>query len=439
MTRIYPDFVYGDGPRRNCFWDETCDVPQVPGLDGNVTCDIAIVGAGFTGLNAALELRAAGVDVVILDAKDPGWGASGRNGGFCCLGGSKLDDAALDRQFGKEARLEWRHNEVAAVQHVEAFLEKQGVDVDRHSKGETWLAHRPREMVGIEQQAAAIEENYGVAPSVHSAMDLDAIGLTAGFHGGVTIPLGFGLNPRKYLASLVEACLAAGVSIYRHAKVSALTRRGGTWMLSAGQHAVCADQVIIATNGYSSENMPDWLAGRYMPAQSTVGVTPPLSTKDLEAQGWTSSQMVYDSRNLLHYFRLMPDRRMLFGMRGGVLGTEGSDQRAHRRLLSDFHKMFPAWQHVRFAHLWSGMVCLARSFHPIVGPNPLQPGVWLSMCYHGNGVAMGSLCGSIVARLAMGMDDRPDVLKQPAARFPFGRARRGLMFPAYLGFMVQDR
>ena len=102
MKRIYPEHTYGPGPRRGCWWDETCDAPEWPVFDTGPAVDVAIVGAGFTGLSAALHLAEAGVSVAVLDAETPGWGASGRNGGFCCLGGAKLD---LPHRIGHTSRV----------------------------------------------------------------------------------------------------------------------------------------------------------------------------------------------------------------------------------------------------------------------------------------------------------------------------------------------
>lgn len=438
MTRIYPDYAYGPGPRAGCFWDSTCELPEMPALDHDLRCDVAIIGAGVTGLNAAMTLRVGGVDVCVLEAEQPGWGASGRNGGFCCLGGGKLSDAALDRQFGKAARLEWRQAEVAAVNHVAAFLDVQGEDADRQPGGETWVAHRRRHLRGLDAEMAAMEENYGVSPKRHDAADLVALGMSAGFHGGLTLPIGFGLNPRKYMAALLRHCRSAGVGIHGHSPVQSLLRRDGGWRLAVPGGSIQAREVIVATNGYCSETLPSWLAGRYMPAQSAVIVTRPLTPEELESQGWTSRQMVYDSRQLLHYFRLLPDNRMLFGMRGGLIAGPSAQDRSLRKAAGDFRRMFPAWQEVEVTHSWSGFVSLSRRLLPIVGPVPEAPGLWTAMCYHGNGVAMGSYAGTLVAQSVLAEDRRPAVLRTRAMPFPLGRARRALLWAAYLGYVVAD-
>jgi len=196
--------------------------------------------------------------------------------------------------------------------------------------------------------------------------------------------------------------------------------------------AIKASTVLICTNGYSSEDVPPWMAGRYMPAQSTVLVTRPLSEAELQAQGWTSDQMSYDTRHLLHYFRLMPDRRFLFGMRGGLRSSVQAEAAIRRKVRQDFRRMFPAWADVDVTHMWSGMVCLSRDLVPYVGPVPEQPGLFAGFAYHGNGVAMGTYCGRALARLVLGQEPGlPDPIARDPAPFPLGPWRRALLPPVY--------
>jgi len=436
VKRIFSDYAYGAGPRAGCWWDETATIAENPVLQGEVTCDVVIVGGGFTGLSAAYHLARAGASVVVVEANAIGWGASGRNGGFCCLGGGRASDAVLDRRVGRAGRLEWRQTEKAAVDLVESLLSDLALDVDRHSIGETFLAHRPKDAKDLHIEAEIIRENYGVMPEI---LDRDALlmaGMAGPFHGGMSTPLGFGLNPRKYVAGLFNAARVAGAQFYDKSPVTQVRRDG----VATASGRVKADRVIIATNGYSSEDIPQWMAGRYMPAQSTVIVTRPLGDDEIAAQGWHSAQMAYDSRHLLHYFRLMPDRRFLFGMRGGIFSSVQAETRARANVIRDFRAMFPAWAGVDIPYAWSGLVCLARGMVPFVGPMPNAPNMLAGFAYHGNGVAMGTYTGRLLADLALGRipDLYPRVMRDPASAFPLGRFRRAIMPPLYAAFHLDD-
>ncbi|ABG29898.1 FAD-binding oxidoreductase [Roseobacter denitrificans] len=443
MQRILSAYAYGAGPRAGCWWDETCDLPKLNALQGDLSVDVAIIGGGFTGLSAALHLATQGVKVTLLEAQDIGWGASGRNGGFCCLGGGIAGDDALDSRYGRDARLGFRNAEKAAVLFVEETINRLGLDVDRHSKGETEFACRPKDMAGLAKMAKRTHENYGVEATVIDQSDLAGLGMTGGpaFFGALSIPIGFGLNPRKLLAGFALAAIDAGADLFAASPVLGVARNGHGHALKCPQGVVNAQQVIVATNGYSSEDIPIWLASRFMPVQSTVLVTRPLSNAELDAQGWTTEQMGYDSQNLLHYFRLMPDRRFLFGMRGAIRSGPRAEMKARQRTQADFRKMFPAWSTVEISNMWSGMVSLARKKLPFVGEIPASNGIWTAMCYHGNGVAMGSYAGKLVADMVLGRatGECPEVMTKPLTKFPLGRVRRMLLPPVYGQLMLQDR
>ncbi|WP_171179283.1 FAD-binding oxidoreductase [Ruegeria sp. HKCCD8929] len=432
MIRIFPSYTYGPGPREGCWWNETIAAPHWPVLAGKVNADVAVIGGGFTGLSAALHLAQEGASVVVLEAETPGWGASGRNGGFCCLGGSKLDYPAMARRYGADAADAYAQAERDAVALVADLLARYRIEADTHSKGETQLAHTPRAMEALRRSAS----DEGV---LHEAEDLPGLGFGGPFHGGYTTPVGFGLNPRKYLFGLADAVRNAGGSLFAQSPATAITRTDQRHAVATPKGRVECETVLICTNGYSSEDVPDWLAGRYMPAQSTIMVTRPLSDAELQAQGWISDQMCYDTRNLLHYFRLMPDRRFLFGMRGGLMSSPRAEAAIRARVRRDFDRMFAAWTGVEASHMWSGLVCLSRDLKPYVGPVPGRPGLFAGLAYHGNGVAMGTYCGRALAQLALGGPTAlPSVLSQPPKRFPLGRFRRVLMPPIYAALALSD-
>jgi len=439
MKRIYADYAYGPGPRDNCWWDETIAAPDWPVLHGDMDADVAIIGGGFTGISAALHLAQSGASVVVLEAEFPGWGASGRNGGFCCLGGSKLSGASMRRRFGDQAAEIYEAGEAVAVSLVRDLLDTFDIQAETHSRGETQLAHSPRAMKRLRATAESLAKD-GEEVELLEQDQLAEHGLNGPFHGAMTTPVGFGLNPRKYLFGLARAAQAAGAQLFQHSAVTGLSRQDDSHVLVTSKGKLRARQVIIATNGYSSEDLPQWLAGRYMPTQSTAMVTRVLSEDEIQNQGWFSDQMAYDSRNLLHYFRLMPDRRFLFGMRGGLMSSARSEKAIRRQLRRDFEQMFPAWSSVDTTHCWSGMVCLARNLVPFVGPVPEMKGMFAGLCYHGNGVAMGTYAGRLLSDLVLGQTPALpySTAIQSMPRFPLGRARRLLMPPAYTALGLMD-
>ncbi len=434
MRRIYPDFAYGPGPRAACYWPTTVDAPPYPAATGALTCDTAIIGAGFTGLSAALHLAQDGVDTVVLDAETPGWGASGRNGGFCCLGGAAASNTILTRLHGEPARREFRSSEKLAVELAASLIRAHEIEADTHSDGESIMAHTAKAMRGFEKRAARIETDYGVTPSITPASGLAASGMKGPFFGALNIPIGFGLNPMKYTLGLARAAMQAGARIHGHSQVQRIDQAGG-FTLSTQTAQITCKRLIIATNGYSSDDLPGWMRGRYLPVQSNVSVTRTLSDDEIAAQGWSSLQMSYDDRYFMHYFRLMPNKRLLFGMPGGLISLRSSNAAMYRIIRSHLARMFPAWADVDIPHNWNGMMSISRDLTPYAGPIPEMPGAFTALSYHGNGVAMGSYAGALLADLAQGKSPRhpyPKIMQTPPKRFPLGRLRRALLWPPYM-------
>ncbi|WP_299846402.1 FAD-binding oxidoreductase [uncultured Roseovarius sp.] len=441
MTRIFPTYTYGSGPREHCYWSGTVPMPEYPAATGPITCDVAVIGAGFTGLSAALHLAEAGRDIVVLDAQTPGWGASGRNGGFCCLGGSAASDTILAKLYGETARREFRSTEHRAVDLAADLIRRHNIDCDVHSEGETLMAHSQKAMDGFEAKAKEVERDFGVTPVITARTELAASGMQGPFFGAMTTPIGFALNPMKYTLGLANAATCAGARIFAHSPVQRIDQQGN-FTLTTPSAQITAKRLIVATNGYSSDDLPRWLRARYLPTQSNVIVTRPMSEEELNAQGWTSNQMSFDDRFLLHYFRLMPNNQMLFGMRGGLVSSAAADARMYRLIRRHFEAMFPAWAGVDTPYTWQGLLSISRDLTPYAGPIPEMPGAFTALSYHGNGVAMASYAGALLADQVLGQAGtrlHPKIMQSAPKRFPLGRFRRATIWPLYAGAVLMGK
>ncbi|WP_171060587.1 FAD-binding oxidoreductase [Poseidonocella sp. HB161398] len=437
----YESEAYEAGSIDGCYWATTCDTPPAPPLEGELRAGVAVIGAGFTGLSAALHLARTGADVAVLDRHGPGWGASGRNGGFACIGGSKLDRGAMNARHGTAARVEWVRAERAAIDLVAQLAGELDLEIDRHSDGEAMLAHSQREMAAIRASAAGTAAEYGTTAAVLEPGDLAARGLAAeGMHGGLHLRLGFGINPRKYVAGLARGALAAGVRIHGGSPVSRIRREAGGYLLETPSGRLRAEKILLATNGYASDDLPDWMRARFLPVQSSVLVSRVITPEERAAQGWTSDLMAYDSRHLLHYFRMLPEGRFLFGMRGGIRWTPATHAAIRRQMRADFDAMFPAWTGVETPYFWSGLANLTRRLTPYVGQIGGWPGAVAAFGYHGNGVAMASWSGLQAAKLLLGeAHELPGFVMAEPRRFELGRARRLALAGAYLWYGLLDR
>lgn len=432
MRHLYEDAAYApDWP--DSHWVQGKALPDLPPATGALRADVAVIGAGYAGLNAALALaRDHGRTVIALDAAQPGWGASGRNGGFCCLGGAKLSAAAIRRRTGEAGLAAWQRFERAAIDHVAGLLDTRGIDARQGPEGEALIAHSPAAYRVLERQAAP-------GTRLIPAAALADHGLAGpGFHGAALSPHGFPLDPMAYLLGLLAATQAAGVRVAGRSPVAAMRPVAGGWRLDLPGAEVTAAQVLVATNGYSDETLPGWIGGRILPVLSTLLVTRPLTAAERTA-GFASPLMSYDTRELLHYFRHLPDGRFLFGMRGGLSAGPAAMAATHARARSRFRALFPAWAGVTVDREWSGLACLTGSLAPHVGPVPGAEGLFAAFGWHGNGVAAGSYGGAQAARLMAGAPaDLPALLRQPPRRLPLPRLRRLGLRLAYAVYGVTD-
>ena len=437
MKRLYEPYAYSDDARADCFWQ--LPAYDWPRIDGDLNTEVAVIGAGYTGLSAALHLAQAGAQVTVLDMQRPGWGASGRNGGFCCAGGAKMSPGTMAKRYGEAATTAYYAAERAAVDLVAELLDAHGIAAETHSDGELLLAHNAGHVAQLHHEAAEWQA-LGLGAEIIPKEALAERGMSgAEFHGAMHLKLGFALNPALYAHGLALAAQTAGADIRADSPVTQIIPGGQGYVLDTPQGRITAQKLILATNGYSAEDVPDWLRGRYLPVQSNILVTRVLTDDERRAQGWTTDLMGYDTRHLLHYFRLLPDGRFLIGTRGNVAASAQGQDAMRAKTRADLARMFPAWAEVETPHFWSGLLCLTRRLTPYAGPLGDWDNAWTGLGYHGNGVAMGTWTGARLADMALGRGDAGKVHATPLARFPLGRARRLLLQGAYWTYQLQDR
>jgi glycine/D-amino acid oxidase-like deaminating enzyme len=416
---------------------------DLPRLNKSLSCDVAIIGGGFTGLSAAIELAALGMDVCVLEAGQIGWGASGRNGGFACIGSHKLSYAKMIERYGLAATQKFYSNMRDSVELVANNAREFNIDIHKVGSGEVTLAHTAKHFAAFEQDKDFYAKTFSEQNEVLTTADLKSEGLHSDrFFGGLRSSVGFGIHPLNYVRGLARAAVKAGVKLYPNSRIIRWEQSGTEHDLYTDHAKVSAKRVLVATNGYTPESVSSHHKGRILPAMSNIIVTRPLTESELQAQGWTSHTMAYDSRNLLHYFRLLPDKRFLFGGRGGTNSSNASAADYQTQLTQRFHKLFPTWTKAEITHFWRGFVCLTYDRVPYVGPLDEKKTVWTALAYHGNGVAMGTWSGRAVARMMQDKTTRDEVspvITRRLAKFPLPAFRPYYLKGAYIWYGLKDR
>jgi glycine/D-amino acid oxidase-like deaminating enzyme len=441
----HPDALHFDTPPPS-FWHASAAPLAIPSspLTGDAAVDVVVIGAGYTGLSTALTLaRDYHREVCVLEAGEPGWGASGRNGGFACIGGHKLPYATMIRRYGLDATRMLHDNMRDAVGLVRDTLTFYQIDAGAGADGEVSLAHHPSRMAELRQEQDFLSATFSEKTELLTAAELAARGMGGNhFHGGLRGQVGFGLHPLNYVRGLARAAATAGVRLCSHSQVLLWQETpSGEHVLTTAQGRIAARHVVIACNGYTPEQTLPVLRGRLLPALSNIIVTRPLTHDERAAQGWTTGELAYDTRILLHYFRLLPDGRFLFGGRGGTDSSAAGARLMRAQLTATFNHLFPAWAQVEITHFWQGFVCLSHDLVPYVGPLNDTRTVWTSLAYHGNGVAMASYCGKALADMMAGRlapRQLSPVLTRRLKPFPLPAFRPLYLKGAYLWYGWKD-
>lgn len=401
-------------------------------LRGAHRADVAIVGAGYTGLWAAKALAEGGLSVVLLDAHRVGWGASGRNGGQVGSG-FNMGQRALEARMGQgPARAAWDLAEEGKAQ-LRAFVEAHAPEA-AYRPGVAHGHYTPGEAREARDEADHLARRYGYAEvEAHDRDAFRALVKSPRYVAG-TLDRGAGhLHPLRYALALGRAAEGAGAVIHEHTEVLRLDK-GPKVTLHAPEGTLTADHVILAGNGYLPDLEPA-VSARVMPINSFIGATEPLGKRWTEVLA--EDVAVADSKFVVNYFRFSEDRRLLFGGREsyGLGFPRDIGGPLSRRLAS----LFPQLAGVRIDHVWGGTLGITMTRLPFVArvaPNVLSGGG-----FSGHGVALAGITGRAMAEAVLGQAGRLDALSLlPSARFPGGAAMRApLMTLAMTWYALRDR
>jgi len=429
------------------YWAATAgpDSDGIRTLDGDRRADVAVIGGGYTGLAAAYRLAGThGLDAVVLEANAIGWGASGRNGGFALITLGKVGLEDRIRRWGIEAARRSIAIGVEAIETVRELIAREHIACDPGPDGSLLVAHRPSAVADLQERVRLYREVLGY-PHVefldHARLEHDGYLRGAEASGALRTRNAFGLHPLKYVRGLAAAALRCGATLCERSPVVEWRREGSEHVLVTPRGAVRARAVIMATNGYTAEGLHPFFRGRLLPATSNIIVTRPLTAAEWRDVGMLTTQVYSDTRKLLFYWRRLPDDRLLFGGRAGVLDTPAGRSRCRRRLEAHVAAKWPALRGVASEYFWSGKVCLSYDLMPHVNRADGDPSVAYALAYQGSGVAMSTYCGGLVADLVAGKDVPRDTPLTSATlpRFPLPFLRSAYLAGAYVVYGVKDR
>jgi len=384
-----------------CLWSEGTQPPSPPAAPLPDRTDVAIVGGGYTGLSAARTLARRGAAVTVVERHRVGWGASGRNGGFV-LPGFQPDPDCLVRRYGVERARALFAGSLEAIGFLEGLIAEEAIDCGYSRRGAVTLAGRPGHLRDLEQSRLTLRDRFGHETVLLGPAELRGEIDSPRYHGGLLDPAAGGLHPARYCEGLAAAAARAGATIVEGVEVLGLDRSKGRATLATSAGPLRAAEVLVATNGYTGPAFPG-LRRRVVPVGSYV-----IATARLEPSVGRGllprARVMIDTWNLLHYFRLSDDGRLVFGGRASFTPT--SVERSARILATAMRKVFPPLAQVPIEFAWAGKVCFARDRMPHAGR---LDGVHYALGYAGHGVALATWLGARMGEALAGWGAIPDL------------------------------
>ena len=413
--------IYEMAPKERNYWLETVQMPKTdPSRSLPEKADVAIIGAGFTGLSAGRTLAKRGAKVAILEAETIGWGASSRNGGMV-LSGMKLGVNKLISRYGRERTQQMYAASLASIECVEQIVREEKIDCNFSRCGHLEVACKQKHFNDYARQAELIAREFNHPLGVVPRSELRSEIGSEIYYGGMVDETSAGVNPAHYVAGLACATRRAGAAIYEGTRVEKIERssRNGSsgWHVSTSRGSVWVRDVMVATSGYTSGVTPA-LQKKIIPIGSYIIVTEVLP-EGLARELSPRNRMIYDSKNYLYYYRLTPDRRMLFGGRAAFFPeTDDTIRKSAEILRRGMIEVYPQLRKTNVEYAWGGTLDFAFDIMPHAGR---MDGLYFALGYAGHGVAMATYLGQKVAEfIATGKDENP------YAEIPFPGAPLGL-------------
>lgn len=384
------------------------------------TVDVAVIGAGFTGLSAARTLARKGASVAVLETETIGWGASSRNGGMV-LTGMKLGVNKLISMYGRERTQRMYAASLKSIECVEQIVKEENIACDFGRCGHLEVACKQAHFDDYARQVEVIAREFNHQLRIVPREELGSEIGSSIYFGGMVDEISVGVNPARYVAGLGAAAIRAGACVFEQTcvqKIARESRQGASgWKVTTSRGALWAKNVFVGTSGYTGVATPA-LRKKIIPIGSyiiTSEVLPDALARELSPR----NRMIYDSKNYIYYYRLTPDNRMLFGGRAAFFPESGDSIRKSAEILRrGMVEVYPQLRDTRVEFVWGGTLDFAFDIMPHAGQ---MDGIYYALGYAGHGVAMATYQGQLMAQRITG-----EAVDNPFEGIPFPGAPLGM-------------
>ena len=407
----------------NSLWMASADAPArtYDSLGEQVDVDVAIIGGGFTGLSAALHLAEGGCRVCLVEAEEIGHGASGRNGGQVNPG-LKLSESEVVARLGNAGRGLFRLGE-EATDFLAELVTRKGLRCGFIRPGVIRLAHNTPAMKALQSALRSLNDR-GVAAEWLDRNAVEALVGTRRYVAGILDLRGGSVHPLDLVHELARVAAGAGATIFTRSPATLLSRTAGRWHVDCPNGRVIADNVIVATNGYTDALIPG-LARSLLPVNSFQVATDRIG-ESLHGQILPGGHAVYDSRRLVLYFRKSPDGRVMVGGRASFQSSRSIPDAARDYAIIEqtLIAIFPQLRQTPFAFRWTGLVCITPDY--LTHYHQPSPGLHALLGYNGRGVALSIRSGAWLAHKLLGAAETGAIPVTPIRPIPLHAFRQPL-------------
>ena len=369
--------------------------PPTTQLNSDIEADTVIVGAGFTGLRAALMLAEAGQNVAVLEANTIAWGASGRNGGQVNPLPPENSPATMEKHVGPKYMPRIAKTMLDSADELFGIIDKYKIDCQARQKGWLRVDHYPQAMQSSRSIAKAWGE-YGIEIQYLEGNELRQETGSKVFQTGILVPKGGAIQPLSYARGLAQCAINAGASIFTDTPVLSLIRKGTKWQVITAQGVITTNCVLLCTNGYTDSLLPG-LAESIIPLVSIQMATGPLAEDKIQSI-LPKGRTISDTRRTIVYGRREPDNRILLGSLGRL--SERGDEVAFSDLKLEAERIYSVLKDVKWQFHWSGQIAITQDHLPHL--HEPEPGLLAGLGYNGRGVAMSNVMGRVLAERVLG-------------------------------------
>ena len=402
MKQLYDKAIYDFNTPIKSYWEDVShfDQSRFPKLVGDHSCDVCVIGGGFTGISTAYHIaKKYGGDVRLLEAGHFGFASSGRNAGFCCLPATKLSINQLIKRYGIDETKKFFASQIEGVDLLASLIADNNIECEKIGTGNLDVVHHPSSIEELKEWGNDLQNHFGINTRWIPKEEFDEVGhqSTEQF-GAVFTEAGFAMNPMAFLNGFANATVDAGAQLHSHSRVKKWERNGKHKLITEEGSLTC-DKVVVATNGYTDESLHPSFANRMVPVLSNIIVTREMSEEEFKMQNYKTLNPICNSREILYYYRRMPSNRMLFGTRGDTYGDDKSALKMRSMMTKQFQGVFPNWNNIDVEYYWRGTVVMNRDLVPAFGSLENDKSVFFSYGYHANGNNSTVYCGKKLAEM----------------------------------------